>query len=181
MPRSAEPGRNALLAAGVDVAEREGLRGLSVNAVVAAAGMAKGSFYHHFANRRGYVVALHGAYHEQLTQVITAAIAELEPGARRLRVGMAAYLDACLHTRGTKAFLAQSRTDTDLIDEVDARNRVFATLIEPDVASLGWTDPAAVAHLVIAMVAEVALAELYSGGRRDELRAAAMALLQRRP
>lgn len=181
MPRPAEPGRNALLAAGAEIAERDGMRGLSVNAVVAAAGMAKGTFYHHFPDRRGYVVALHHRYHEELEAVIGAAIAGLEPGAERLRVGIAAYLDGCLATRGTKAFLAQSRTDTDLIDEVHARNRMFAEVIAPDLTVLGWVDPGSVALLIIAMIAETALAELYSAGPRPELRAAVTALIERTP
>ncbi|MFF2557857.1 TetR/AcrR family transcriptional regulator [Nocardia sp. NPDC058058] len=181
MPRPPEPGRNALLTAGAEIAGREGMRGLSVNAVVAAAGMAKGTFYHHFPDRRSYVIALHHRYHEELGAVILAAIAGCEPGAERLRVGMTAYLDACLATSGTKAFLAQSRTDIDLIDQVHERNRLFAAMIGPDLSELGWSDPAPVALLVIAMVAETALAELYSAGPRPDLRAALTALIERYP
>ncbi|AYF73494.1 TetR/AcrR family transcriptional regulator [Nocardia yunnanensis] len=181
MPRPAEPGRNALLDAGAEVAAREGLRGLSVNAVVQAAGMAKGTFYHHFPDRRGYVVALHRRYHEQLAVTIAAAVGDREPGPDRLRAGLTAYLDACLATRGTKAFLAQSRTDADLLDEVNARNQLVAAVIVPDLAVLGWADPASVAHLVIAMAAETALAELYSAAPRPELRAALTALIERHP
>lgn len=181
MPRPPEPGRNALLEAGAEIATADGLRGLSVNAVVAAAGMAKGSFYHHFPDRRSYVIALHRRYHEELGQLIGAAIDGCAPGAERLRIGIAAYLDACLNTRGTKAFLAQSRTETDLLDEVLARNQEFVALLEPDLSVLGWADPAAVARLVIAMAAEIALVEMYSGAVRPELRAALDAVIERRP
>ncbi|WP_225725320.1 MULTISPECIES: TetR/AcrR family transcriptional regulator [unclassified Nocardia] len=179
MPRPAEPGRNALLTAGVEIAEDRGLRGLSINAVVERAGMAKGTFYHHFSDRRSYVVALHDLYHDALTRTIVAAVAELPPGADRLHDGISAYLDACLATRGTKAFLAQSRTDTDLLDQVQARNKLFAAAIEPDLIALGWTDPAAIAHLVIAMVAETALAELYDRKQRPDLRKALLDLVIR--
>ncbi|WP_433591990.1 TetR/AcrR family transcriptional regulator [Nocardia sp. CA-145437] len=181
MPRPAEPGRNALLDAGADVAARTGLAGLSVNAVVQAAGMAKGTFYHHFPDRRSYVVALHRRYHDELTALVLAAIGDLEPGPARLHAGLAAYLDACLATRGTKAFLAQSRTDADLLDEVTARNHLVAVMIAPDIETLGWGNPPAVAHLVIAMVAEIALSELYSGAARPDLRAALTALIDRVP
>ncbi|MFI5776658.1 TetR/AcrR family transcriptional regulator [Nocardia sp. NPDC051570] len=177
MPRPAEPGRSALLDAGAVVAEREGLRGLSINAVVATAGMAKGSFYHHFSDRRSYVIALHRRYHDALTAAILADIGDPAPGMNRLRAGIAAYLDACLHTRGTKAFLAQSRTDTDLLDEVHARNRSVAAFIEPDLGAVGWPDPAAVAHLVVAMVAEIALVELYAGGPQQNLRVAVIQMI----
>ncbi|UGT39303.1 TetR/AcrR family transcriptional regulator [Nocardia yamanashiensis] len=181
MPRPPEPGRNALLQAGTDIAAADGLRGLSINAVVAAAGMAKGTFYHHFPDRRSYVIALHRRYHEELGKLIGTAIEGRAPGAERLRIGITAYLDACLNTRGTKAFLAQSRTETDLLDEVLARNQEFVALLEPDLGMLGWADPAAVARLVIAMAAEIALVEMYSGGVRAELRSALDALIERRP
>ncbi|GAB2543110.1 TetR/AcrR family transcriptional regulator [Nocardia heshunensis] len=181
MPRPAEPGRNALLDAGIDVAVRTGLRGLSVNAVVAAAGMAKGTFYHHFPDRRSYIVALHRRYHEELATVILAAIGDRPPGRDRLRVGITAYLDGCLRTRGTKAFLAQARTDADLLDEVNARSLSFVTLIAPDLTELGWADAAAVAHLTIAMAADIALAEMYVAAMRPDLRAALTALIERSP
>lgn len=179
MPKPAEPGRNALMTAGARVAEDRGLRGLSINAVVEAAGMAKGTFYHHFADRRSYVIALHRRYHDTLADTIGAHIADLPPGAHRVEVGVTAYLDACLATRGTKAFLAQSRTDTDLLDEVHDRNQRTADIIEPDLAVMGWSDPRAVAHLLVAMVAEIALTELYGEGPRPDLRAAVTALIER--
>ncbi|MGW3544419.1 TetR/AcrR family transcriptional regulator [Nocardia niigatensis] len=181
MPRPAEPGRNALLDAGAEVAARTGLAGLSVNAVVQAAGMAKGTFYHHFPDRRSYVVALHRRYHDELIGLVLAAVGDIAPGRERLRAGLTAYLDACLATRGTKAFLAQSRTEADLLDEVTARNQLVAAMIAPDIEQLGWADPPAVAHLVIAMVAEIALAELYSDAARPDLRAALTALIERTP
>ncbi|WP_431964768.1 TetR/AcrR family transcriptional regulator [Nocardia sp. bgisy134] len=181
MPRPAEPGRTALLTAGARVAEDKGLRGLSINAVVELAGMAKGTFYHHFSDRRSYVVALHRRYHDELAQTVAAAIADLPPGPERLRAGVAAYLDACLATRGTKAFLAQSRTDTDLLDEVHARNQLAAAAIEPDLGALGWPDPAAIAHLLVAMIAEIALTELYGEGPRADLRAAALLMIESPP
>ncbi|MGN2635971.1 TetR/AcrR family transcriptional regulator [Nocardia takedensis] len=181
MPRPAEPGRTALMNAGALVAADRGLRGLSINAVVEAAGMAKGSFYHHFPDRRSYVIALHRQYHDALSELVGARIAGLTPGARRVRVGVLAYLDACLATRGTKAFLAQSRTDTDLLDEVHERNRRFAGVIAPDLLEMGWSDPLAVAHLLVAMVAEIALTELYGDAPRDDLRAAVMTMIERTP
>ncbi|MEV6275300.1 TetR/AcrR family transcriptional regulator [Nocardia sp. NPDC051832] len=179
MARPAEPGRTALLDAGVHVADDRGLRGLSINAVVAAAGMAKGSFYHHFPDRRSYVIALHRRYHDELADVIGTAIAGLPPGRERLTTGITTYLDACLRTRGTKAFLAQSRTDTDLLDEVHARNLRFTEVVHPDLSVLGWPDPAAVGQLLVAMVAEIALAELYEEGVREDLRTSVFRLIQR--
>ncbi|MFF3572201.1 TetR/AcrR family transcriptional regulator [Nocardia jiangxiensis] len=179
MARPPEPGRRALLDAGSAVAERAGLRGLSINAVVATAGMSKGSFYHHFSDRRSYVIALHRRYHDALTEAVLAEIGDLAPGFSRLASAMTSYLDVCLRTRGTKAFLAQSRTDADLLDEVHARNQAVAAIVELDLRVIGWNDPAAVAHLVVAMIAEIALAELYAGEPQPNLRAAVIGLISR--
>ena len=88
MARPAEPGRNALLSAGFEVAAARGLAGLSVNAVVDTAGMAKGSFYNHFPTRRDYLVALHRDYHERLNADVAEAIGDMAPGAARLSARM---------------------------------------------------------------------------------------------
>ncbi|GED98834.1 TetR/AcrR family transcriptional regulator [Gordonia crocea] len=181
MARPAEPGRTALLEAGVDVAAERGLAGLSVNAVVDAAGMAKGSFYHHFPNRREYLVALHRNYHDTLTAEVLAAIDGLTPGPDRLRVGIDAFLDGCRRTKATKALLAQSRTAADLLPEVVARNAAATALMTPDIAVIGWHDPDAVAAMAVAMVAETALAELYEDGVRSDLRAAIHTMLTAGP
>ena len=163
------------------MAAARGLAGLSVNAVVDTAGMAKGSFYNHFPTRRDYLVALHRDYHERLNADVAEAIGDMAPGAARLRTGVEAFLDGCRRTRGTKALLAQSRTDADLLPEVSARNDDAAALMTPDMAELGWPDPGAVAVLTVAMIAETALIELYDDSERRDLRDTIMAMVTRLP
>src|SRR5271167_3411790 len=92
-----------LLDAGVTVAEREGLAGLSVNRVVAEAGVAKGTFYVHFADRETFVDALHARFHERVALAAADATAGVAPGAEFIVRGVEAYLDACLADRATKA------------------------------------------------------------------------------
>ena len=55
-----------LLDAGVKVAEEHGLAGLSVNRVVAEAGVAKGTFYVHFTDRNAFIDALHERFHDRV-------------------------------------------------------------------------------------------------------------------
>ena len=43
--------REQLIAAGLSLAERTGLAGMSVNQIVAEAGVAKGTFFHHFREK----------------------------------------------------------------------------------------------------------------------------------
>src|ERR1700751_6027937 len=71
--RDATGTREALLDAGVAVAARDGLAGLSVNRVVDEAGVAKGTFYVHFADREAFVDALHARFHERVEQAAARA------------------------------------------------------------------------------------------------------------
>jgi AcrR family transcriptional regulator len=154
---------------------------ISVNAIVAEAGMAKGSFYQHWPSRAEYVRALHGRFHDELQDLIAAAMADLPPGPDRLAAGMHAYLDGCLAEPATKALLVQSRTEAGLSDLVAARNESAATQIVPDLVALGWTPPEPVAALLVAAVAEIALVELAAGKRDKQLRRGLLRLATRTP
>ncbi|MFJ1455970.1 helix-turn-helix domain-containing protein [Nocardia wallacei] len=172
-----EAGRTALLIAGTVVAEREGLHRLSINAVVEEAGMAKGTFYNHFVNRRSYVIALHRRFFDGLAQQVGAALAGAAPGVERIAPSIDAFLDACLTARGTEAFMVQARTDPDLREEIRVRHERFIAVGVPDMAAAGWPDPAAVARMKVAMVSEICLAEIGERRPRRDLRAAAVRLL----
>lgn len=178
MARPAGPGREALLRAGLEVADARGLSRMSVNAVVETAGMAKGSFYQHFKDRRGYLVALHRRYHGGLEERVLTEVEGLAPGRERLVAGVHGYLDAGLATTGTRALLVQARTDPDLFEETRERNARTRALVLPELAALGWDPPEPMAHLLVAMVFDITLEELVAG-RRDDLREALLRLLLR--
>ncbi|MGC4988454.1 TetR/AcrR family transcriptional regulator [Nocardia salmonicida] len=170
--RSAEPGRRALLNAGRQLLATENLSKLSVNAITAAAEMAKGSFYQHWPSRESYLLALHRAFHDELDARVGTATADLPPGEERLAAGITAYLDGCLAAPATKGLLVQARTDAGLATEVSARNSAAATLLTTDLTAMGWTDPEPVAVLLVAATAETALLELDTQSPRPDLRAA---------
>jgi len=179
--RPPEPGRNALLAAGQRLLGTADLARISVNAIVAEAGMAKGSFYQHWPSRAEYVRVLHVRFHDELAESIATATADLPPGRDRLEAGMNAYLDGCLADPATKALLVQSRTEAGLSDLVAARNDSSATLVLPDLVALGWAPPEPIAALLVAAVAEIALVELAAGKRDKKLRRALLRLATRTP
>ncbi|WP_067462950.1 TetR/AcrR family transcriptional regulator [Nocardia amamiensis] len=168
--RSAEPGRRALLQAGQTLLAAEDLSRVSVNAIAAQANMAKGSFYQHWRSRSDYIIALHRAFHDKLIESVTATIAGAEPGHERLAAAIDRYLDGCLAEPATKALLVQARTEAGLGDEVAARNRQAAEMITADLAAIGWQDPEPIAALLVAAIAEIALAELTAGECRTDLR-----------
>jgi AcrR family transcriptional regulator len=165
------PTRQALIEAGFALASTESLNHITVDAIVKQAGVAKGTFYVHFADRAAFLLALHVHFHEQLLSSILQAMATLPPGAERLRKGVEVYLDACLKERALKALLLEARSQAPLTEAVQQRSREFVTLTSVDFQVLGWPDANASARLFTALVAEVALVELETG-RNEAMRQA---------
>lgn len=172
MPPTRHPTADALLDAGVVVAERHGLAGLSVNRVVAEAGLAKGTFYVHFADREAFVDALHARFHDAVDQAVATAVAETEPGPERLILGIEAYLDVSLHNRAVKALALEARTDPALSSLMATRHDRFATITVPSFKAMDWPDATAAAQLLTAMVSEIAIRELDAGRRLPPARRA---------
>jgi len=69
------------------------LAGLSVNMVVARAGVAKGTFYVHFKDRSAFVDAMHERFHASVQEAMAKAIAGMPPGAERIYRSSEVYLD----------------------------------------------------------------------------------------
>jgi TetR/AcrR family transcriptional repressor of nem operon len=176
---AAEETRAALLDAGLRIAEEHGLAGMSVNRVVAVAGVAKGTFYVHFADRDAFLSALHERFHEGTKHVVAAAFADHPPGRARLRAGMTAFFETCLRNQGVRALLLEARNTPSVGAEVAARNAAFAVIAEPDLLAMGWTEARQAARLVLAMSAELAMAEMAAGECDEAARQVLWELLER--
>jgi TetR/AcrR family transcriptional regulator, transcriptional repressor for nem operon len=174
---SAMQTREALLDAGLEIAEQHGLAAMSVNRVVAAAGVAKGTFYVHFPDRGAFLNALHQRFHTLTLKAVAEAMDAIPPGRTRLRRGMETYLDVCLHHNGVKAMLLEARNDPAVSGQVAARTALFAAHAEPDLLAMGWTDAPSAARLVVAMSAELSLIEQTSGAADQHGRAMLWKLL----
>jgi AcrR family transcriptional regulator len=164
--------RRQLIAAGLSLAERTGLAGMSVNRIVTEAGVAKGTFFHHFRDRSEFLLALHTEFHDRTFAKIEEATAGMRPGRGRLLAAANAYLDECLSHRGVRALLLEARVDPAIIEAIASRNKLVIQLISPDFAAMGWTHPAPSAAMWNGAVVEAAILELNGGGRRPEVRAA---------
>ena len=176
---AAQETRAALLDAGLRIAEEHGLSGMSVNRVVAVAGVAKGTFYVHFPDRDAFLSALHERFHEGTKRAVGAALAAHPPGRARLSAGMTAYFETCLRNQGVRALLLEARNAPGVGDEVAARNAAFAVIAEPDLRAMGWTEARHAARLVLAMSAELAMAEMAVGERNEAARQVLWDLLER--
>jgi TetR/AcrR family transcriptional regulator, transcriptional repressor for nem operon len=164
--------RQRLLDAGVTVAEREGLAGLSVNRVVAEAGLAKGTFYVHFVDREAFVDALHARFHERVARAAEIATADVPPGAECIARAVDAYLDVCLADRAVKALALEARAEGTLTASMAARHDLFVARAVPSLRAMGWPDVRAAAQLLAAMTSEIAVRELDAGRRLPAARRA---------
>ncbi len=157
--------REALLDAGEHIADAAGLAGLSVAAVVAQAGVAKGTFYVYFADRDRFVDALHQRFYARVTDAVAQATVGLAPGRELLLTAIDAYLDVCLANRAVKALVFETRAQGNLTTTMEQRQEQFAVLAQPSVKAMGLAPPTVAARLIVAMTMEAALIELEAGGR----------------
>jgi AcrR family transcriptional regulator len=164
--------RTKLIEAGLRLAERTGLTGLSVNLLVDEAGVSKGSFFHHFGDRASYLLALHREFHDRIAEHIDEALIDLPPGRERLMTGARVYLDICLQQRGIRALLLEARAEPAVAQEIGRRNADFARKFKPDFDALGRQHPLESAQLLAAMTAEAALIELGTGSALEQVRTA---------
>jgi TetR/AcrR family transcriptional repressor of nem operon len=155
--------RGKLIETGLELAEHLGLEGLSVNAVVAGAGVSKGTFFHHFGDRTAYLVALHRRFHDALADEFWSAIGDMAPGRERLAAAARIYLDGCLRDRGVKALLLEARGHRPIADEVMERNRRNVDIVAADFEAMDRRHPRQSAQLWVAATAECALMELELG------------------
>jgi AcrR family transcriptional regulator len=169
--------RERLLAAGAEVAERDGLAGLSVAAVTKAAGVAKGTFYVYFADRESFVDAMHQRFYEAVSAAVSRAVEGCEPGADLLATAIEAYLDVCLANRAVKALVFESRAEGNLTTTMEEREAMFARLAEPSVRAIGMTPAPVTARLFVALTSEAAMIEMEAGRKVPGARRAIRRLL----
>ena len=157
--------REALLEAGADVAERDGVGGLTIAEVARTAGLAKGTFYLYFRDREAFIDALHQRFYARVTEAVMGAVDGLGPGVERVVVANLAYLDVCLANRGAKALVLETRNQPNLTETMEDRQEMFAKLAEGDLTSIGVASPGVTARMIVAMTSEAALIELRAGRR----------------
>lgn len=172
-----EKTRETLLSTGMTLAETTGLDGLSINAVTAAAGVAKGTFFHHFGDRTSYLVALHRHFHDRIVEEVQSAVVAIAPGRQRLATMSGIYLDACLRNRGVRALTLEARGILAIQAEITRRNDTTLALLTTDFVALGWPQPRAAARLWLAANVECGLIELDLGRADPDTRAVLLNLV----
>lgn len=162
-PSGAPRTREALLDAGAALAEEHGLAGVSVNMVVAGAGVAKGTFYVHFKDRAAFIDAMHARFHARVESAMADAVAGLDPGAERLYRVTETYLDVSLQNRGAKALSLEARSEPAAQSSMATRRQRLAEGGIADFQAMGWEDAEAAAQLLAAMTREISALEFEAG------------------
>lgn len=171
------PTRWELITAAIELAERDGLRALSVSQITAAAGHAKGTFYVHFPDRAAFVVAVHRWFHDKVFAHVIGVTSDDDPGPLRAGRRITAFLDQCRTLAGVRAFLIEARTEPALAAEVEQRNRQATQVLSGDLRGIA-AHPEETARILVLAAADIAARE---SARRRRIPAARKALLDAIP
>jgi TetR/AcrR family transcriptional regulator, transcriptional repressor for nem operon len=169
--------KQELLEAGIAVAARDGLAGLSVATVAQEAGFAKGTFYLYFSDRESFIDALHQNFYEAVNRAVSAATDGLPPGRQRLLAAVEAYLDTCLANHGVKALVLETRAQSKLTTTMEEREQMFVQLAEPCTRAMGLRPSRVFARLAVALTSEAAMIEMETGRKVPSARNAIRILL----
>lgn len=154
--------RNALVVAGLEQVEAEGLWALSLRAVARAAGVSHMAPYNHFADRAALVAAVAAAAWDRLTRVLSEAMAQLpDQPARQLQEAGIAYVRFAVHNPELfRLMFSPEFADTSARPELaEASARTLAVLARAmeaagagDAATAGTDEPRVVPLIAWSMV-----------------------------
>ena len=126
--------RKAILAAAEDLFGKRGFAATTVDEIAAAAGIAKGAVYHHFATKEDLFEAVFEAASEALVQRVVAASAKAADALDGMVVGSRAYFAACAEARTGRIILQDGPAvlGWERWREIDARHfgRMIPTALE---------------------------------------------------
>lgn len=177
---SGERARQALLVAGARLLQR-GLpcTELTVSSLAQAAQVAPGAYYLHFDGLEAFQLALLQQLQDEVRAEVTQSLAGASPGKRRLQQAITAYFDASLRRPALRTLLRDLHFHAAARELLRARARGYTTLIRLEFELLHWPQPAATAHLYVAMSSEIVMAELEAGAPQAVLRHMLFSYLER--
>ena len=108
--------RAALLQAGRGLLARRDLGDLSVDDIVAAADVAKGSFYNHFADKARFARAIGAAVRLQVEAAVQAANAGVEDPPRRLALALCVFVRFAIEHRDSAQVLWRLNSGATMAD-----------------------------------------------------------------
>ena len=100
--------RDALLTAGAALLAERPIDALSIDDIVHAAGVAKGSFYNHFADKTALAIAIGDSIRSDVVAMVAAANRDVADPAVRLAHGLCIYVDFARHQTHRASIMARN-------------------------------------------------------------------------
>jgi AcrR family transcriptional regulator len=108
--------RAALLSAGRALLATRDIDGISIDEIVAAADVAKGSFYNHFGDKDAFAREIGGAVRRQVEQAVSAANTGVSDPPLRLAQGLCVYLRFAIEHRDSAKVLWRLNSGSTMAD-----------------------------------------------------------------
>lgn len=159
-PRAART-RGALLAAGLDLLAERPVDAIAIDELVAAAGVAKGSFFSHFKDKRAFARAISEGIRREVEVRVAAINADVPDSLEQLAGGMIATAGFALTERKRMVVLAEAgRGLVDMAHPLndgvrrDIADTAAAHLIQSDAVATGALFWLGCCHTAASMVAQ---------------------------
>ena len=159
-----EATRATLVRVARELFARKGYADTSIDDITRRAKVTRGALYHHFADKRELFKAVFEDVEREVVESIVAKVAAEEDAERRLKVGLNAFLDACMGRDVQRIVLldAVSVLGWETWHEIDAAYALGATRAAIEMAMadgvLRRQDPEPLSHLMLGAMNEAGLA-----------------------
>jgi AcrR family transcriptional regulator len=166
LPRAfvVENQRERILSAVADVTSVAGYRDMSVEDVIVTAGVSRRTFYEHFKNKDDAFLA-------QLSTALLEAVEPEEPGAPRLRAGLAAFLDFIAREPAfaRMCIVEALAAGSDAVTRRNAAMAAFARILDENARALGTPPhpPELTAETIVGGIYEVIYTRIVRGEIRE--------------
>ncbi|MFO1399885.1 MAG: TetR/AcrR family transcriptional regulator [Steroidobacteraceae bacterium] len=164
--------RAALLDAGRALYALRGLDAVSVDEIVAAADVAKGSFYNHFRDKDGLAREIAGEVRRQAERLVEAANAGIEDPAARVARALCVFIRFAIDHRDSAQVLWRLNSGATLADA--PANRRLRTEVERGIAARRFA-PVDVASGVLLIMGTVVISLRHALEERSATPPAALA------
>jgi AcrR family transcriptional regulator len=164
--------RERILAAVAAAAAELGYAEMSVETIIARAGVSRRTFYEHFRNKEDAFLAAYDAAVHQQARCIQRACFRQTGVRERLRAGIGAYLQGMADEpeRARMCIVEVLAAGPQAIARRNAAMRMFAEIIEDNIRELipGCPQPSLAAETIVGGINEVVFSRILAG-RIDEL------------
>jgi AcrR family transcriptional regulator len=167
----AENQRERILSAVADVTSVAGYREMSVEDIIVTAGISRRTFYEHFKNKDDAFLAAYDAVLAQLLAAVQEAFEQEQPGADRLRAGLAAFLDFIAREPAfaRMCIVEALAAGGEAVNRRNAAMATFARGLDENARALGTPlhPPDLTAETIVGGVYEVIYTRVVRGEIRD--------------